>query len=78
MSPELIFSNKEKEILLLAINRYEDISANRTDICPDTEFLQVCTKKMSKGDFFTPHKHNLLERLTTKTQEGNPCSILGY
>ena len=70
MKPELVFSKVDKELLLLSINRSSHISEKRTDICPDTEYLQVCAKKMSKGDFFVPHKHNLLTRVTTKTQEG--------
>jgi len=70
MSTQLIYSSKKKDILLLAINRFEDISNARTDMCPATQFLQVYTKKMKKGDWFADHSHNPLERVTTKTQEG--------
>jgi|10_taG_2_1085330.scaffolds.fasta_scaffold42853_2 cupin fold WbuC family metalloprotein len=68
--PNLVYSVKEKGLLLLVINRYDEISNDRIDLCPESEYLQVCTKRMESGTTFKPHKHNPLERTTTKTQEG--------
>jgi cupin fold WbuC family metalloprotein len=67
--PELIFSKQDESSLLLAINRADEITNERTDICPDNEYLQICTKQMSKGVTFKPHRHNKLIRTTDITQE---------
>ena len=67
--PELIFSKHKEDLLLLAINRYEEISSNRNDICPEGEYLQISTKKLPKNTTFKPHKHNKLNRTTEITQE---------
>jgi cupin fold WbuC family metalloprotein len=67
--PELIYSKAKPEVLLLAINRSEGISSERTDICPDSEYLQICVRDMEKGTFFKPHKHNNISRSTDITQE---------
>jgi cupin fold WbuC family metalloprotein len=67
--PELIFSKQDESVLLLAINRANEIVNERTDICPDNEYLQICTKRMSKGTTFKPHRHNKLIRTTDITQE---------
>ena len=67
--PELIYSKQEPEVLLLAINRSDEISEKRTDICPENEYLQICTKVMEKGTYFKPHKHNNISRTTDITQE---------
>jgi len=53
---EKIYSKIEPNKLLHLINRYEDI-ADRTNLCPHTEFLQLATLKMKKGTTFKPHKH---------------------
>ena len=68
--PNLIYSKIKKDVPLLVINRFSEINERRIDVCPDTEYLQVSTKKMPKGLTFKPHKHNILERNTKKTQEG--------
>jgi cupin fold WbuC family metalloprotein len=51
-----IFSRQEPEILLHLVNRMEEIN-DRTDICPQEEFLQLASLKMEKGKTFRPHKH---------------------
>lgn len=63
------YSRKDPNVLLLSISRKEDISAERKDLSPKSEFLQGSSKLLSKGTSFKPHKHNTLHRETTKTQE---------
>jgi cupin fold WbuC family metalloprotein len=53
----------------LAINRATEISKSRTDLCPEDEYLQICTKVMEAGTTFKPHRHNKLIRTTDITQE---------
>tara|TARA_B100000214_G_scaffold370730_1_gene345854 strand:+ start:6980 stop:7408 length:429 start_codon:yes stop_codon:yes gene_type:complete len=67
--PKLIYSKCEEDLLLLVINRKSEISKERVDLCPEQEYLQICTKSMHKGLTFRPHKHNKLERKTEYTQE---------
>ena len=64
-----IFSNIEKNELLLVINKKEDITNNRTDLCPSEQYLQISTKILSSGTTFRPHKHLFLKRETDITQE---------
>jgi len=67
--PEKIYSKVDSELLLLAINRKEDIDHNRTDLCPEDQLLQISTKILSSGTTFQPHKHNELLRTTDTTNE---------
>tara|TARA_Y100000592_G_scaffold92709_1_gene154811 strand:+ start:297 stop:728 length:432 start_codon:yes stop_codon:yes gene_type:complete len=67
--PEMIYSKCKEDLLLLAINRRSEITSDRIDMCPEKEYLQICTKSMSKGTTFRPHKHNELLRNTDYTQE---------
>jgi cupin fold WbuC family metalloprotein len=67
--PKLIYSKNESDLLLLVINRREEITENRTDLCPDTELLQISTKILKKDTSFKPHKHNIIERKTYNTNE---------
>ncbi len=64
-----IHSAVDPAMLLLVINRREDISINRTDLSPGDQYLQCATKQLSKGTTFQPHKHNELVRTTDITQE---------
>jgi hypothetical protein len=64
-----IHSAVDPALLLLVINRREDISINRTDLSPGDQYLQCATKQLSKGTTFAPHKHNELIRTTDVTQE---------
>ena len=66
---EKVYSKVEPDTLLLSVHRYGDISEARTDICPDEEYLQVSTKRLTKGTTFTPHRHNVLERNIDNTHE---------
>ena len=53
---ERIYSRISPECLLHIVNRFEDIE-DRTDICPEEQFIQLATLKMKKGKTFIPHKH---------------------
>lgn len=67
--PEIIYSQVEKERVLLSVNRSWEITTERTDLCPSDKLLQVSTKSLPKGATFRPHKHNTLERHTDTTHE---------
>ncbi len=67
--PQLVYSRQDEDILLLAINRRSEISEKRVDICPEEQYLQICTKVMPEGLTFKAHKHNRLERNTDYTNE---------
>ena len=51
-----IISQVEPGKLLHIINRFDDIQ-KRTDVAPETEFLQLAALRMEKGKTFRPHKH---------------------
>jgi hypothetical protein len=67
--PENIYSKVNPEVLLLSVNRNEEINDNRTDVCPEDKFLQISTKKIAKATKFKPHKHNILQRNIDNTHE---------
>ena len=56
-------------MLLLVINRISNIEEERSNLSPNEEYLQVSTKKLSRGASFAPHKHNPLHRISDITQE---------
>lgn len=58
---EYIYSKIIENKLLHVINRISDIN-KRTDIIPETEFIQCATLKMEGGTTFKPHKHIEKER----------------
>ena len=64
-----IYSKVDKEKLICSILKFKEINKKRTDICPDKEFLQVSGRILKKGFSINVHKHNILERNTTLTQE---------
>jgi len=64
-----VHSAVDPSMLLLVINRKEDISVDRVDLSPGDQYLQCATKQLSKGTTFAPHKHNELIRTTDITQE---------
>ena len=51
------------------LNRYSEIDESRADICPDEEYLQISTKRLTKGTTFRPHRHNILDRAIDNTHE---------
>lgn len=67
--PQNIYSKIDSNLLLLSINRKNEISDNRVDICPEDKFLQISTKRLYKNTSFKPHKHNILNRNIDNTHE---------
>jgi cupin fold WbuC family metalloprotein len=63
------YSKIDPNVLLFAINKRNTITNNRTDLSPESEFLQVSTKNLSKGTTFRPHRHLELDRNINRTQE---------
>ena len=63
------YSKVSPDVLLFTINHKENISHDRSDLSPDTEYLQVATKKLNKGTTFKPHKHRTFLREIDKTHE---------
>lgn len=53
---EKIYSQKNKNTLLHMIVRYET-QTPRVDVSPETEYLQLASLNMQKGQTFRPHKH---------------------
>jgi hypothetical protein len=58
---EKIYSKIQSDKLLHIINRFNEIT-ERSDVIPDTEFIQCATLKMQSGKTFKPHKHIEKER----------------
>ena len=52
------FKNKSGKLLHL-VYRLSDINIPRTDVAPESEFLQLAALRMNKGKTFKPHKHIL-------------------
>ena len=66
---ERIYSKVDKNKLVLALMRFDDISEYRTDLSPDGEYLQISGRKLEKGLKVKAHKHTPIERKTDITQE---------
>jgi hypothetical protein len=64
-----VYSNVDPKLLLLVINRKSDIKSQRTDLCPEDQYMQISTKKLAKNTSFKPHKHNKFDRTVHITQE---------
>jgi hypothetical protein len=52
-----IYSQIDPDILLAIIVPFQDFNKPRTEIVPDTEFLQGAAIRCNEGDKFRPHKH---------------------
>tara|TARA_B110000116_G_C16523542_1_gene441114 strand:- start:210 stop:623 length:414 start_codon:yes stop_codon:yes gene_type:complete len=64
-----IYSKINPKKVLLSVLKFEDIKSKRTDISPDSEFIQTSGRILHK-DFKVPaHKHNYFKRETNLTQE---------
>jgi hypothetical protein len=68
LMPINIYSKINNELMLI-INKKSDITEDRTDLCPNDQFLQISTKKLNKPTSFKAHKHLTLTRSTDITQE---------
>ena len=66
---ERIYSKVNKDKLVLALMRFDEISEYRTDLSPDEEYLQISGRKLEKGLKVKAHKHTPIERKTYITQE---------
>mgnify|MGYP003629861860 CR=1 FL=1 len=66
---KLIYSKIEKGKLLHATFSKDDFKKQRTDISPESEFLQLAALKMECGKTFRPHKHIINEKTTNIAQE---------
>ena len=55
--------------LLHVIFRKQDFRKGRTDISPESQFLQLSSLSMEKGKTFRPHKHSIHEKVTHMAQE---------
>jgi len=64
-----IYSKVNKDKLVLALMRFNEISEYRTDLSPDDEYLQISGRKLEKGLKVKAHKHTPIERKTDITQE---------
>lgn len=69
LMPKHVFSNVDPKISLFSINRLEEITTNRVDICEETKFLQISTKRLEKDTRFMPHKHLNIARNSDLTHE---------
>ena len=66
---ERVYSKVDKDKLVLALMRYNEISEYRTDLSPDEEYLQISGRKLEKGLKVKAHKHIPIARETDITQE---------
>lgn len=51
-----IYSRVDPDKLLHMVHRIDEIQA-RTNVAPDSQFIQLATLRMSKGTTFRPHQH---------------------
>jgi cupin fold WbuC family metalloprotein len=65
-----IYSKIDKEVLLAVITSFQDFNKPRTEIVPESEFIQGALIRVNDGDRFRPHRH-IWKRGTShiKTQE---------
>jgi superfamily II DNA/RNA helicase len=64
-----IFSQVNKDILLVSYIHSEQINEYRNDLSPEGEIMQVSARKLKKGTSVKSHYHLEQIRTTTKTQE---------
>ena len=64
-----IYSRVNSEKLICTIVSLEEITNYRTDMSPESEYLQVSARRLSKNIHVKPHKHKPVERITQITQE---------
>ena len=63
------FSKNQPNLVLFSILKFEDIKDKRTDVSPETEYLQTSGRILNKDFKVKAHKHNNLFRETNLTQE---------
>ena len=65
---EKIYSKVEPGTLLHIIYRFSEVKG-RTNISPDSEYLQLASIQMKEGQTFKAHKHIIVEKTTDIAQE---------
>ena len=58
------FSKNQPNLVLFSILKFEDIKDKRTDVSPETEYLQTSGRILNKDFKVKAHKHNNLFRET--------------
>ncbi len=66
---EQCYSKKIENKLIFSLLRGSDITNYRTDLSPESEYLQVCGRSMDSGTKVPPHRHLETIRNTNLTQE---------
>ena len=69
MKVNKIYSKIEPSKLLHLTASINSLLANRIDVAPENEFLQLALLKMEKGKTFKPHKHIHHQKITNIAQE---------
>lgn len=64
-----IYSKVEPNKLISSVISLEDIMSYRTDVSPESEFLQVSARNLNNDVFVKAHKHKNIIRETNITQE---------
>tara|TARA_R110002020_G_scaffold124281_5_gene281239 strand:+ start:509 stop:937 length:429 start_codon:yes stop_codon:yes gene_type:complete len=64
-----IYSEAQPDQLVASILRFKDLKDYRTDICPESEYLQVSGRYLKKGTIVASHKHTHIDRESDITQE---------
>lgn len=64
-----IYSRVNSEKLICTIVSLDGITNYRTDMSPESEYLQVSARRLSENTHVKPHKHKPVERITQITQE---------
>ncbi len=57
MAMKKIYSKIDRSLLLVQINRVEDISVGKTQLSDPKEFLQIGIMALKKGEHIAAHKH---------------------
>lgn len=64
-----IYSKVKKEKIIASIIKLKDIGEYRTDISPESEYIQVSARSIKKGIKVPAHIHLPIDRRTDITQE---------
>lgn len=64
-----IYSKVDTSKLISSVVSLDDITSYRSDISPDSEFLQVSARNLNDKVFVKAHKHKSVLRETNITQE---------
>lgn len=62
------YSKIKPELLLHLVYRLNDVQG-RTNVAPESEYLQLATMKLFEGQTFKAHRHLIIEKTTKIAQE---------